>query len=141
MIRELRAFQIVVALVLLLPLGLGLVGAFGGLDAHARLASVEGNVEAPPALRSDLRALAWMFAGIVPLTWWCLRDFVGRANGFRIIFGFAALAGLVRLIGWFADGPGGTNVMATMAVELGMIPLVLLWHARLVRKLRAASAA
>lgn len=130
---ELRAFYLVTGLVLLIPLVVGWLGAFGGLEAMARLFSVDGPIAVPPNLRNSLRAISLMFAGYVPLVIWSLRALPERAGAFRIAIAFAFLAGFARLTGWLTEGYPGPVPAVFMGLELGLMPLMLLWHTRLVR--------
>jgi hypothetical protein len=131
--RELRLFQIVVGAVLVIPLVAGPTGAFGGLDGMAALFGEDRTASLSPALRNHLRAITWMFTAIVPLVVWSLRRMEERAGAFRIIIAFAFVAGFARLAGRFVDGDPGSIATVFTALELGLMPLVVWWHARLIR--------
>lgn len=133
---ELRLFQAVVGLVLLIPLVAGPVGAFGGLEGLAALFGVDGPIGLAPSLRNHLRAICWMFFGYVPLVAWSLGAPVERAAVFRIVIVVAALAGLARQTGALVDGPPGAVAVALRMLEFFFMPALLLWHTRLVRRLR-----
>jgi hypothetical protein len=129
---ELRAFRGVVGLVLLIPLIGGLVGAFGGLEGMARLFRVDPEIVVAPTLRNNFRAICCAFVSWVPIVIWSLAALPERAAVFRIVVGCAFVAGFARLTGWLVEGyPGGVAV-GIMAIELAGMPVLLLWHARLV---------
>lgn len=130
---ELRAFYLVVGAVLLIPLLVGPIGAFGGLEGLARLFGVEPEIVMAPALRDHLRAVTWMFLGYVPLAIWSLRSRQERAGAFRIILAFAFLAGFARLTGWLVDGFPGPIPLVIMGIELAGMPILFAWHRRLLR--------
>jgi hypothetical protein len=126
---ELRAFYGVVGLLLLVPL----VGAFGGLQGMAHLFGVDDRVTAAPLLRNNFRAVCCAFLSWVPLVIWSLAALPRRAAVFRIIIGCAFLAGFARLTGYLVEGYPGVVPVALMMIELAGMPILLLWHARLVR--------
>jgi hypothetical protein len=134
---ELRAFHGVVGLVLLIPLVGGLVGAFGGLEGMAVLFRVDHELVVSPLLRNNFRAICCAFSSWVPLTVWSLAALPERAAVFRIVVGCAFLAGVARLTGWRAEGYPGAVAVGIMTIELAGMPLLLLWHTRLVQLGRA----
>lgn len=134
---ELRAFYGVVGAVLVIPLLAGLVGAFGGLEGLARLFDIQDPIVVPPSLRNNLRAICFMFFAWSPLVTWSLAAPRERAGAFRITIGCGFLAGFARLTGWLVDGHPGLVPLSIMAIELGVMPILLFWHARLVRLERA----
>jgi hypothetical protein len=130
---ELRAFYGVVGLLLLIPLLGGLVAAFGGLEGLAGLFRVDGEIAMPASIRNHLRAIPIAFFSWVPLLIWSLAALPQRTTVFRIIIGCAFLAGFARLTGWLVDGYPGVLAVVFTALELALMPILLLWHARLVR--------
>jgi hypothetical protein len=135
---ELLAFYGLVGLILLIPLVGGLVGAFGRLEEMAYLFGVDTQVLAAPLLRNNFRAICFMFFAYVPLVIWTLAAMLERAGAFRIIFACAFLAGFARLTGYVAEGYPGDVPVVFMTMELALMPLLLLWHARLVRLVRSS---
>jgi len=134
---ELRAFRVLTCAILLIPLVVGLVGAFGGLEGLAALFAEDRRVELAPAIRDHLRAVCWMFFGLVPLVGWTLVKPVERAMPFRIVVAVAIAAGVVRVIGAIVDGNPGLIAFVFAAMELGVLPVVLIWHSSIVRRLGA----
>jgi hypothetical protein len=130
---ELRVFYAAIALVLSIPLIAGLAGAFGGLESLARVLGVGDPLRVPPSLRNSLRAICFMFFALVPLVIWSLGRLPERAGAFRIIVVCGFFAGFARATGWLVDGYPGVLPVLIMIIELGGMPALLLWHARLVR--------
>jgi hypothetical protein len=131
---ETRLFRYVVYVVLLIPLVVGTAGAFGGLEAVAALFHEDRTVVLAPALRDHVRAIMWMFPLVVPLLVWALRDLPARATVVRIVLGWAACAGIARIVGAIVDGWPGAIACGLMIVELVVLPVMLVWHAALVRR-------
>src|ERR1700752_3528074 len=129
---ELRMFYVAVGSILLIPLVAGNVGAWGGLEGMAALFGEDRHAVLAPAVRNHLRAITWMFVLLVPLIIWTLRDLEARAGAFRIVVGFGVVAGFARITGRFVDGDPGVIATGITVIELGVLPVVLLWHARLI---------
>ena|ERR1051325_5913486 len=127
---ELRLFRTVVSLVLLIPGIAGPVGGFLGIPALARLLQAAPPV-LDPSIHNSLRAVCWMFFSLVPVVGWTLIRLREGALVFRMVVACAVVAGLARLTGYFVDGWPGWIPMGIMAIELGLMPILLAWHARL----------
>ena len=135
---ELRAFRLVVITVLMIPMVVGPAGAYGGLEGLAALFGEDPHAVLAPAVRNHLRAICWMFFALVPLVAWTIIDtqaLAQRAGAFRIVVVMAALAGVARIAGWVADGAPGTIATLFTSLEIVVLPAVLGWHVRLVRRL------
>jgi hypothetical protein len=132
---EFMVFYMLVTLLLLIPLTGGLVGAFGGMEGIVSLFGGEGMIAAPPALRNNFRAICFMFSMVVPLVVWSLMDMRGRAGAFRIVLICAFLSGFARLTGYWVDGKPGLISVTFMMLEFAFMPVLILWHARLIRHL------
>ena len=131
---ELLAFRCIVGSILLIPLVGGLVGAFGGLEGLASLFAVDAPMVVPASLRNSLRAICIGFFAWVPVAIWSLTKLPERAGAFRILLGCGFLAGFARLTGWLVDGYPGIVVVGIMIIELVGMPILFLWHGRLVRR-------
>jgi hypothetical protein len=137
-VSELNWLRVVSGSVLVIPLVVGPVGAFGGLEGLAALFGEDRGIVVSPALRDHLRAICWMFFAIAPLVAWSLAAPVERAGTFRIVVGCAVLAGLARVVGAVVDGNPGVLAFVFAALELGMLPVILMWHWSLVRRMARA---
>src|SRR5262245_10915020 len=133
-VAELRAFYGVVGLLLLIPLVGGLVGAFGGLEGMAYLFGADPQMMIAPLLRNNFRAVCCAFVSWVPLVIWSLAALPERPAVFRIVIACGFLAGFARLTGWLVEGNPGVVPLGIMTIELAVLPILLLWHARLVRQ-------
>ena len=137
---ELRAFYGVVGAILVIPLVVGLVGAFGGLEGIALLFGVDRQIVISTSLRNSLRAICFMFFALVPLMIWTLAALSERAVAFRIIVVCGFLAGFARLTGYLVEGYPGVMPMMLMTIELAGMPILLMWHLRIVRLIRERKA-
>jgi uncharacterized protein DUF4345 len=77
--------------------------------------------------------VTWMFFAFVPLVLWSFLRLKERAGCFRIIIGCAFVAGFARLTGYLVDGWPGFIPISILCIELGVMPILLLWHRRLIR--------
>lgn len=130
---EIRLFYAAVAAVLAIPLVVGPVAGFGGLEAMAWLFGAEGPIVVPVSLRSGLRTICFLFLTLVPLVVWSLAAMRERAGAFRIILTCAFVSGLARLTGYIVEGNPGTLATAFLIIELAGMPALFLWHSRLIR--------
>jgi hypothetical protein len=129
-----KAFKAVVIAITLIPFTAGLVGAFGGVEGLCALFGEDRHVVLAPGIRNHLRAICWVFFVLAPTLWWTLGNLRERAQTFRIVVGFTALAGFARITGIVVDGNPGPPAIIFMTMELVALPLVLVWHARLVKR-------
>lgn len=134
---ELRAFRLVIAaLVAAIALLIGSIAGFGGLDAMAALVGARTPGDVDPALRNHLRAFSVVFAGFGLLIGWTALALEERKTGFRIAVAVIVAAGLARVTGWIVDGAPGALATLFLTMELVLFPLLLAWHARLLRLAR-----
>jgi hypothetical protein len=96
-------------------------------------------VAVSPLLRNNVRAVCCAFFSWVPLVVWSLAALPERAGAFRIVVGCGFLTGFARLTGWLVEGYPGVVPVGFMMLELGVTPILLLWHARLVRLAQLAA--
>jgi len=135
-VSELNWFRTLTGAILVIPLVIGPVGAFGGLEGLAALFGEDRHVQLAPALRDHLRAICWMFFVLAPLVAWTLASPAERATPFRIVVVGAMLAGVARVVGAAVDGNPGMLAWVFAAVELGVLPIVLMWHTAIVHRLQ-----
>ncbi|HEU4429061.1 MAG TPA: DUF4345 domain-containing protein [Myxococcota bacterium] len=134
---ELGAFRAVVVALLLIPAVAGLTGAFGGIEGMARLFGSDAPLVLSPVLRNNFRAICAAFFSWAPLVAWSLATWSRPAGALRIILACGFLAGCARLTGWLVEGHPGAVAVAILSIELGGMPLLLVWHGRLLRRARA----
>jgi hypothetical protein len=58
---------------------------------------------------------------------------------FRTLTAIVMLGGLGRLLSFAESGPPGTDHLLALAMELGVVPLLILWQARVERRCRGHS--
>ena len=127
---ERRLLQAAVALGCLSPLYFGLRGV---IEGPAMLVGVEPG-QAAPDLLSHYRFLSGLFLGLGLVLLSCLRGIERRSMRFRCIGAAIVLGGLARAFGLtIGDAPSAGHRIA-LAVELGVVPLLLLWQARIARR-------
>lgn len=90
--------------------------------------------QAAQDLLSHYRYLSGLFLGIGLVLLSCLPAIERRSGRFRVACGVIILGGLAR--GWgylWGDAPSAAHQIA-LAAELGVVPLLLLWQARVARR-------
>jgi len=123
---ERRALQVVLTVLSLIPLlGLALVWSQG-----AAFFFRDGAAPVPNALDNQLRYLAGVYAGAVTgALWWAIPRIERGAVPLRIAAGAVFLGGIGRCVSMAAVGPPGDPTMvAGLALELGVVPLLVLWQ-------------
>ena len=127
---ERRLLQAAVAIGCLSPLWFGLRGA---IEGPAMLAGVEPG-QAPPDLLSHYRFLSGLFAGLGLVLLSCLPAIERRTKLFRCACAARVLGGLARAWGLATgDAPSAGHWIA-LAAELGVVPLLMVWQARVARR-------
>ncbi|NIZ91673.1 DUF4345 domain-containing protein [Kineococcus rubinsiae] len=119
-----RALVVVVGLLGAVPVGTGLLGVVGGLTIGP------GPADAVRYFDSEYRFLnaVWVLVGL--LLWWSLRRPGERALVTRLVLASFVLGGVARLVSVVATGWPATVFSAALAVELLLVPVVLVWHRR-----------
>jgi hypothetical protein len=127
---ERRFLQAAVALGCLSPLWFGLRGV---LEGPAMLAGVDSG-QAAPDLLSQYRYLSGLFLGLGLVLLSCVPRIEVRTARFRWACAAIIVGGLARALGLaMGDGPTLGHRIA-LAAELGVVPLLLLWQARVARR-------
>ena len=133
---ERRALQIVLAGLSSIPLlGLGITWLAGPqYFFHG------SNGVVPTALDNQFRYLAGVYAGAVTGSlWWAIPRIEERGEVVRLAAGAVFLGGLGRCVSLATVGlPGDPTMMAGLALELGVVPLLVLWQRRLASLSRTA---
>ena len=126
---ERRLLQGAVAVASLVPLsagGLGMVEGPGFLRGLGAEVSTD--------LDSHFRYLSGLLAGIGLGFVSCIPAIERRGARFRLLGLIVVLGGLARLVSLAVHGAPGGGHLFGLAMELGVVPLLMLWQARVARK-------
>lgn len=110
-----------------LPLGTGLLGILRGPEG------APGGAPTTASVDSEYRFVNVFWAAAGPALWWSLARPAQRARFTRILLGLAAAGGLPRLLSVRQTGWPHPVFRATIVLELVVVPMVLVWHLRIVR--------
>ena len=127
--RERRLLQAVVALLCLIPLSTAASGILGGAEWLAR-------ETVRPDLDSHFRYLSGIFLGMAFGFASCIPAIERQGARFRLLGMMVVLGGLARAWSLVEVGAPSAGHLAGLCVELGAVPLVLLWQASLQRRWR-----
>jgi hypothetical protein len=124
---ERRLLQGAVALACLVPLTTGTLSVVRGVTY------IKG-APALPDLDSHFRYLSGIFLmlGIAFAT--CIPSIERRGPRFRLLGAMVVAGGLARLLSWAMIGPPGFGHRFGLAMELGVVPLLMLWQTRVERR-------
>jgi hypothetical protein len=122
--RSRRVLLFTVATLGVIPVLTGLAGVVGGLQFSP------DDTSDTPYFDSEYRFISvwWVAAGV--LLWWSLREPQHRATVTRSLLAVMVLGGLARLLGVALVGLPPAPFQVSMAVELLLIPALLVWHWR-----------
>lgn len=130
---ERRLLQVAVALACLVPFGASLSGIVGGaawlekgpvatdLDSHFRY------------LSGIFLALGIAFASCIPTIERC-------GPRFHLLGAFVVAGGVARLLSLYDVGVPGAGMLFGFVMELGVVPLLMVWQMALARRWRSNSA-
>jgi hypothetical protein len=121
--------QAVVALLCLIPLSTAGLGILRGAEWLAQ-------VPVRPDLDSHFRYLSGIFLGMAFGFASCVPGIERQGARFRLLGMMVVIGGLARLWSLLALGPPSTGHLVGLCVELGAVPLVLLWQRSLERRWR-----
>ena len=125
---ERRLLQAVVAIGCLIPVAAGGVGILRGA---AFLKGVHGPL--PVDLESHFHYLSGLLLGIGIGFAACIPAIERRGPLFRTLALIVILGGVGRLSSLLREGPPSTGHVLGLVMELGAMPLLLLWQARVAR--------
>jgi len=124
---EKRLLQTAILLVLVVPLSAGMLGASGGPDwLHRGLVGRD--------LDSHFRYLSGLLLAMALLFASCVPNVEAKGTRLRLLAILPVIGGLARLYGVVAIGPPGRGHVVALFIELGIVPLLVLWQARLARR-------
>jgi hypothetical protein len=127
--------KVVVRVLCLVPLLTGLVdlalgaGALRAVSVDLPLAALES-----ATLNSQLRFFGAIWFGFGILLWVVAGDLVQHATWFRLMCWILILSGVGRLASMMQFGLPAPPFIGATFLELAGIPLLLIWHAQLLRK-------
>jgi hypothetical protein len=125
--NERRLLQIAVALACLVPLAMGSISVIRGVAVIKDAAVV-------PDLDSHFRYLSGIFLAIGIGFASCVPAIEGRAGRFRLLGAMVIAGGLARLLSWAMIGAPGAGHRFGLAMELGVVPLLMLWQTRVAQR-------
>jgi hypothetical protein len=123
--KERRLLQAAVALSCAVPL---LAGGSGMVEGPEFLSGVEAGVAAD--LDSHFRYLSGLLFAIGIAFASCIPGIERKTGRFRLLALLVFIGGLGRLFGLVSSGVPGTGHVFGLAMELGTVPLLVLWQAR-----------
>lgn len=124
---ERRLLQCLIAVLALLPLFAGLAGVATG----PRFLGVEAPW--PVDLDSQLRFLSGVFLAMAIAWYACIPSIELKGSLFRLLAAFTVAGGLERLVSLVIVGPPSTGHLVGQVMELVVVPLLVLWQARIAR--------
>jgi len=106
------------------PVATGLLAIFGGAE------SAPGGGPVPASVDSEYRFVNvfWVAAGLI--LWWTLRRPLERALVTRVVLAIVVAGGVARVISVLVVGWPHPVYIGAMVVELVVVPLLIVWHAR-----------
>ena len=119
---EKRLLQAVVALACLVPFIAGSLGVIRGV------AWLHGS---GVSLDSHFRYMSGIFLGLGIAFASCVPDIEHKTARFRLLGALAILGGLARALSWLELGPPDAGMRFGLVMELVVVPLLMLWQARL----------
>ena len=129
---ERRLLQAVVALACLVPLSVG-----GQSVLHG-----PGFLGHPPVIPTDLdshfRYISGIFLGVGIAFASCVPRIEATGPRFRLLGALVVAGGLSRVVSLVAVGAPSQGHLFAFAMELGTVPLLMLWQAAFARRWRAA---
>jgi hypothetical protein len=124
---ERRLLQAAAGLAVLVPIGAGAWGVIRGaawLDHGA----------APHDLDSHFRYLSGIFLALGLGFASCIPAIERKGARFRLLGAMVVAGGLARLVSLLAVGAPSPGHVAGLCMELGAVPLLMLWQARVARR-------
>jgi len=119
---------------LLVTLGaLGVIPVATGLLGIAKgPAGAPGGGPTTASVDSEYRFVNVFWAAAGGVLWWSLGRPDQRSTITRLVLTLASIGGVPRLVSWRAVGRPHPVFVGTVVLELVVLPLVLVWHARVV---------
>lgn len=125
--RETRLLQAIVAIACLVPLSAGMQGVLAGPGF------IRGVGAVPTDLDSHFRYMSGIFLGVGIAFATCVPGIAIKGPRFRLLGALVVAGGCARLASLIAVGVPSRGHMFGLAMELGVVPLLMLWQARVAR--------
>lgn len=126
-----RLLQVVVVVLGLVPVLAGLAGIVEGVG----MVGPDAGPGDPVALDSHVRYLSGLLLGIGLAFWSTVPRIEWHAARFRLLTAIVVLGGLGRLLGVALRGSPPPSMLAGLAMELAVTPLLCWWQARIAHRL------
>ncbi len=123
-----RALQGVVAIACLVPLIAGSRGALLGPEWIRGVSDVSADLD------SHFRYMSGIFLGVGVAFVTCIPGIAAKGPRFRLLGALVVAGGCARLISLAAVGPPSRGHIFGLFMELGVVPLLILWQARVARR-------
>lgn len=131
---ERRLLQIFIALGSTVPLLAGGAGMVLGADMLSGVAE-----PVPPDLDSHMRYLSGLLFGIGLGFLSCIPGIEGKGRRFHLLGAIVLIGGVGRALSLFDVGMPGLGHRFGLAMELGTVPLLMLWQWRVARRARSGA--
>ncbi|WP_380873711.1 hypothetical protein ACFB49_43310 [Sphingomonas sp. DBB INV C78] len=125
---ERRLLQLAVAIACLVPLTIGAASVALGPSAIARGLAVSASFD------SHFRYLSGIFLALGLGFASCVPAIEARGPRFRLLGAMVVAGGLARLLSLGIVGWPGAGHRFGLVMELGVVPLLMLWQARVARR-------
>ena len=127
---EKRLLQLVVAIACLVPLTVGGMAVLHGPGqfGHPRVVPID--------LDSHFRYISGIFFGVGVAFVTCVPAIERKGARFRLLGALVVAGGLSRLVSLLAVGVPSRGHVLGLAMELGVVPLLMWWQWRVERRMR-----
>ena len=133
--EEKKALQVAMAIACLVPLLAGFAGMFMG-PAEVRGVGGAAGAAVPIDLDSHFRYLSGLLFGVGIGFLSCIPNVEAKGGRVRLLGCIVAIGGLARLISLGVNGKPGIEHQLALSMELGVVPVLTIWQARLARRWR-----
>ncbi len=124
---ERRALQAVVAIACLVPLTIGGISILRGPGWLGHAPAI------PTDLDSQFRSVSGIFFALGLAFTSCVPGIEHKGARFRLLGLLVVAGGLARLLSWATIGAPSAGHRLGLVMELGVVPLLMLWQARIAR--------
>ncbi|NUU46957.1 DUF4345 domain-containing protein [Sphingomonas zeae] len=124
---ERRALQVVVAIACLVPLTIGGISIVRGPGWLGHAPSI------PTDLDSQFRYVSGIFFALGLAFTTCVPGIERKGARFRLLGLLVVAGGLARALSWATIGAPSAGHRLGLVMELGVVPLLMLWQARIAR--------